>query len=84
MFEDGLFNFEYLMYVKTYKIFKNIIYVYNVTNESAVHRFYNDLYFQDTLRINSLENLLNKFNKKEELEKYENIIVFEFFIRIYD
>lgn len=84
LFEDGLFNLEYLMYVKKYKIFKSIIYVYNITNDSAVNRFYNDLYFQDTLRINSLENLLNKFNKKEELEKYENIIVFEFFIRIYD
>lgn len=79
LFEDALFNLEYMMYCKKYCVYNDYIYIYSINNNSAVHKYYEDLYNQDEIRVKKLCEFLEKSQKKFDYEEAKSILIFEFF-----
>ncbi|MFI3260486.1 MAG: glycosyltransferase [bacterium] len=76
LFEDGLFNLEYLNYVFKYKSFSEKIYKYRIDINSSVKSYKEDLYEQDQIR---LENLKKYIKIDDRYKIAYNLVCFEFF-----
>lgn len=77
LFEDGIFNLNYLDFCENVKLIDNIVYFYKIEEQSAIHKYYKDFYTQDKLRIEFLEN---KFKNNDKYKEVISLIVFEFFL----
>lgn len=77
LFEDGIFNLEYCKYIKKASLISDIVYYYNIEENSAVHKFYKDKYKQDVYKINLI--VRKRFNSGIYSEPFK-LFVFELYV----
>ncbi|HFU4127591.1 TPA: glycosyltransferase family 2 protein [Streptococcus suis] len=83
LFEDGLFNLLYLENIENVSILEDTVYIYNVSETSAVHKIYSDMpEIYDKIKSNLQNISLKHRNDGNEFVNYLNCCLFEFFCQL--
>ena len=83
IFEDGLFNLEYLRYIDKIVFINEPIYYYIDTPKSATKKYQKDMIFEDKIKIKEINKSLvdtNIDNKRNIINSYMNNLFIDYLI----
>lgn len=78
LFEDGIFNLDYIRNIEKYSTLSQCVYVYNINENSAVHKLYKDINEINNIRIQELYERVKMDFHNEDIFRCFCLINFEF------
>jgi len=77
LFEDGIFNIEYLTKSNSVFVTGDVVYNYRITEDSAVHKYYKDKYIQDVEKI----EIIKEISERGQIDKESiKLFIFELYV----